>query len=149
MSNLSQAQFQSAFQLGAVQSVQIEPVGAQFAVRFLTPAGDATLVRARQSEPRLFGSVDSALRLLHRLGVRRIVLDRLEQWQPDQAAATRRARPDRAAALTQAAEYERWVKAKLQASHEDVRPAIAEEEWRRIQADKRARLAALQSGASA
>lgn len=149
MSNLSQAQFQSAFQLGAVQSVQIEPVGAQFAVRFLTPAGDATLVRSRQSEPRLFGSVDSALRLLHRLGVRRIVLDRLEQWQPDQAAATRRARPDRAAALTQAAEYERWVKAKLQASHDDMRPAISDDEWQKIRANKRAQLAALQSDPAA
>lgn len=145
MTSLSQAQFQSAFRLGAVQSVGIEPVGAQFAVKFLTPNGEAVLVRARQSEPRLFGSVDSAMRLLHRLGVRRIVLDHLDQWQPGQAAATRRSRPDRAAALSQAAEYDRWVRDKVQASRTDPRPDIAPDEWRRIQAEKHARLQTLQA----
>ena len=132
MSTLTQTQFQSAFQLGAVQAVEIEPVGAQFAVKFLTSAGDAMLVHARQSEPRLFGSIDSAMRLLHRLGVHRIVLERLEQWQPDQTAVTRRSRPDRAAALTHAAEYERWVGNKVQASRTDPRPAIADDEWQRL-----------------
>jgi hypothetical protein len=143
MSTLSQAQFQSAFQLGAVQSVEIEPVGAQFAVKFLTPNGAATLVRARQSEPRLFGSVDSAMRLLHRLGVRRIVLEHLEQWHPEQATATRRSRPDRAAALTHAAEYERWARNKVQASRTDPRPDIADDAWQRIRAGKVAQLQAL------
>ena len=144
MTHLSQAQFQSALHLGAVQSVGIEPVGAQFAVKFLTLNGEAVLVRARQSEPRLFGSVDSAMRLLHRLGVRRIVLDHLEQWQPDQALATRRTRPDRAAALSQAAEYDRWVRDKVQTSRTDSRPDIAPDDWQRIQTEKRARLKALQ-----
>jgi hypothetical protein len=146
MSTLSQAQFQSAFHLGAVQSVEIEPVGGQFAVKFLTPKGSAMLVRARQTKPRLFGSVDSAFRLLHKLGVRRIVLERLDQWCPEQTAATRRSRPDRAAALTHAAEYERWVNAKVQASRADPRPAISEDEWQRIRAEKVAQLQALQLG---
>jgi hypothetical protein len=42
------------------------------------------------------------MRLLHLLGVRRVALERLEQWQPEQAAVTRRSRPDRAAALINA-----------------------------------------------
>ena len=134
MQVLTQSQFQTAFAHGAVQSVEIEPSGARFAVRFLTRSGAAMLVQARSTQPRLFGTVDSALKLLHKLGVRRIVLDRLDQWQPEQAAAQRRTRPDRAAALTRAAEYDRWVQAKVQASRDDPRPAIAEEEWRAIRA---------------
>jgi hypothetical protein len=117
---LTQAQFQTAFAHGAVQSVEIEPSGARFAVKVLTQAGDAMLVQARSAEPRLFGTVDSALKLLHKLGVRRIVLDRAE-------------------ALTRAAEYDRWVQAKVQASRDDPRPTVADDEWQAVRA---ARLAA-------
>lgn len=136
MQNLTQAQFQTAFALGAVQSVEIQPQGAQFAVKFLTLKGDAVLVQARKTQPRLFGTVDSALKVLHKLGVRRIVLDHLEQWHPEAVVLTRRIRPDRAEALTRAAEYDRWVQAKLQASRDDPRPAIADDDWQRIRAEK-------------
>lgn len=139
MNTLTQAQFQSAFAHGAVQSVEIEPMGARFAVRLRTLTGQATLVQARSAEPRLFGTVDSALKLLHKLGVRRIVLDHLEQWHPEQAEAQRRTRPDRAEALTRAAEYDRWVRAKVQASRDDTRAAIDEADWQSIRATQLAR----------
>lgn len=139
MNTLTQAQFQSAFAHGAVQSVELEPMGARFAVRLRTLTGQATLVQARSAEPRLFGTVDSALKLLHKLGVRRIVLDHLEQWHPEQAEAQRRTRPDRAEALTRAAEYDRWVRAKVQASRDDPRPAIDEADWQSIRATQLAR----------
>jgi hypothetical protein len=93
MQSLSQIQFQVAFEHGAVQSVAIEPCGAQFAVRLMTLTGEAMLVQARKAEPRLFGTVDSAFKLLHKLGVRRIVLERLERWQPEQAVLAKRKRP--------------------------------------------------------
>ena len=79
--------------------------------------------------PHLFGTTDSALKLLHKLGVRRIVLDKLDEWQPEQAALQKRSRPDRAQALSRAAEYDRWVNAKVQASRDNPRPAVAEAEW--------------------
>ena len=136
MQTLTQSQFQAAFAHGAVQSVEIEPQGGQFAVKFLTLKGDAMLVQARKNEPRLFGTVDSALKVLHKLGVRRIALERLERWHPEQADARRRTRPDRAAALTRASEYDRWVRAKVQTSRDDPRPAVADDEWQRIRAAK-------------
>lgn len=136
MNTLTQVQFQAAFAHGAVKSVEIEPVGARFAVKLLTLTGQATLVQARSTEPRLFGSVDSALKLLHKLGVRRIVLDRLDQWQPEQAELSRRSRPDRAEAMSRAAEYDRWVRAKVQTSRDDPRAAISEPDWERIRAAK-------------
>ena len=144
MQNLTQSQFQAAFEHGAVQSVEIEPSGSRFAVKFVTLKGDAMLVQARKSEPRLFGTVDSALKLLHKLGVRRIVLARLERWQPEQARLERRTRPDRAEALNRAAEYEYWVRAKVQSSRADPRPAIADDEWQRIRAAKLAQRKAIQ-----
>ena len=145
MQNLTQSQFQAAFEHGAVQSVEIEPQGAQFAVKFLTLKGDAMLVQARKAEPRLFGTVDSALKVLHKLGVRRIVLDRLEQWHPEQVESGRRTRPDRAAALTRAAEYDRWVLAKVSASRDDPRPAITDDDWQLVRAAKLAAVKVVRS----
>lgn len=136
MQALTQSQFQAAFNHGAVQSVEIEPSGSRFAVKFLTLTGAAMLVQARKTEPRLFGTVDSALKLLHKLGVRRIVLERLDQWHPEQPDVLRRSRPDRAEALTRAAEYDRWVRAKVDSSRADPRPAIDDDEWQRIRATK-------------
>ena len=144
MQTLTQSQFQADFAHGAVQSVEIEPHGAQFAVKFITLSGDAMLVRARKNEHRIFGTVDSALKVLHKLGVRRIVLDRLERWHPELAGQGRRTRPDRAAALTRAAEYDRWVRAKVQTSRDDPRPAVADVEWQRIRAAKLAERQAVQ-----
>lgn len=143
MKTLSQSEFQVAFEHGAVQSVEIEPSGSRFAVKFLTLSGAAMLVQTRKSEPRLFGTVDGALKLLHKLGVRRIVLDRLEQWQPEQAKLMRRSRPDRAQALTRAAEYDRWIRTKVDDSRLDPRPAISDSEWERIRKAKLAQRQAL------
>lgn len=143
MQTLTQVQFQAAYTHGAVQSVALEPVGSQFAVKFVTLTGEASLVQARSSRLRLFGSTDSALKLLHKLGVRRIVLQDLDRWQPDQASTQKRSRPDRAQALTHAAEYERWVRAKVQTSRDSPLPLIAEDEWQAIRAEKMARQQAL------
>jgi len=132
MQTLTQIQFQAAFVHGAVQSVALEPVGSQFAVRFVTLTGEASLVQARGKQPRLFGTTDSALKLLHKLGVRRIVLEGLEHWRPDQASEHKRSRPDRAQALSHAAEYDRWVRAKVQGSRDSTLPPIAADEWKDI-----------------
>ena len=39
-------------------------------------------------------------------------------------------------ALTRAAEYDRWVRGKVQASRDDPRPPVTDEEWQRIRAAK-------------
>ena len=145
MQTLTQIQFQAAFAHGAVQSVALEPVGSQFAVKFVTLTGEASLVQARGTQARLFGTTDSALRLLHKLGVRRIVLDGLEHWQPERATEHKRSRPDRAQALTHAAEYDRWVRAKVQASRDSTLPPIPDHEWTRIRAAKQAKRKAVQA----
>jgi len=149
MQALTQSQFQTALTHGAVQSVEIEPSGSRFAVKFLTLKGEAMLVQARSTEPRLFGTVDSAMKLLHKLGVRRIVLERLEQWHPAQSDVLRRTRPDRAEALTRAAEYDRWVRAKVQTSRADPRPAITDDEWQRLRTIKLAERQVLQGNKAA
>lgn len=144
MQFLTQAQFQAAFAHGAIESVGLVPSGSRFAVKLVTRTGEATLVQARAATPRLFGTTDSALKLLHKLGVHRIVLEKLDEWQPEQAALQKRSRPDRARALTRAAEYDRWVNGKVQASREDGRPALTDSEWQAIRAAKLAQRQALQ-----
>ncbi|MDP3131545.1 MAG: hypothetical protein Q8M78_01245, partial [Burkholderiaceae bacterium] len=128
------------------ESVGLVPIGPRFAVEFVTRTGMATLVQARGATPRLFGTTDSALKLLHKLGVRRIVLDKLDEWQPEQAALQKRSRPDRAQALSRAAEYDRWVNAKVQSSRDDPRPAVADAEWQAVRQAKLAQRQALQAG---
>ena len=68
----------------------------------------------------------------------------LERWHPEQAGPGRRTRPDRAEALTRAAQYDRWVRAKVQSSRDDPRPAVADDEWQRIRAAKLAERKAVQ-----
>ena len=72
------------------------------------------------------------------------MLDRLAHWHSEQVEPERRTRPDRASALTRAAEYNRWVRAKVQTSRNNPRPAVADEEWQRIRAAKLAQLKAAQ-----
>lgn len=47
---------------------------------------------------------------------------------------------DRAETLIRAAGYDRWVRAKVQASRDDTRPAISEDEWQSIRAAKLAEI---------
>ncbi len=61
----------------------------------------------------------------------------------DPLAASSRTRPDRSLALKrahEAAAYETWFREQVQASLDDQRPAIADEEARRIFAAKKAAL---------
>ena len=143
MLNLTQTQFQAALAHGAIESVALVPKGSRFCVKLVTRTGEALLVQARSAVPRLFGTTDSALKLLHKLGVQRIVLDHLDQWQPEQAVLQKRSRPDRAQALTRAAEYDRWVAAKVEASRDDPRPDVSHEEWQAVRAAKLAQRQAL------
>jgi hypothetical protein len=39
-------------------------------------------------------------------------------------------------ALTRAAEYDHWVRAKVQTSRADPRPAVTDDEWQRIRTAK-------------
>lgn len=95
------------------------------------------------------GQCCAALKLLHKLGLRRIVLDKLDEWQPKQAALQKSSRPDRAQALSRAAKYDRWVNAKVQSSRDDPRPAVAEVEWQPVRQAKLAQRQALHAGCAA
>jgi len=88
---------EAAFAHGAIESVGLGPNGARFSVKFVTRTGEVTLVQARSAMPRLLGTTEGALKLLHRL----------DEWQPEQAILQKRSRPNRAQALTRAVEYDR------------------------------------------
>ena len=46
--------------------------------------------------------------------------------------------PAHLADMAGAVKHDRWVRAKVQTSRDDPRPAVADEEWQRIRAVKRA-----------
>ena len=52
--------------------------------------------------------------------------------------------PAHLADMAGAAKHDRWVRAKVQTSRDDPRPAVADEEWQRIRAVKRAERKAAQ-----
>ena len=64
------------------------------------------------------------------------MLQGLERWNPEESGQGRGRRPDRAEALSRAAEYERWVRAKVQLSRDDPRPTVDGKKWQVIRAVK-------------
>lgn len=133
---------------GGVLGITLQARGAAFAVQVQTRTGDAIMVKTRSKEPRLFADPRKAMLLLRQLGLTRWTVD-ASAWQPDATTAQRPPRPDRSAALKathEAADYDRWFRAKVQAAQDDPRPGISAEDWVQIRAQK---VAAMQQRAAA
>ena len=102
---------------------------------------DAFLVKARSTEPRRFGSPNSALIVLRDLGIAIAQLD-ATNWNPDQKEVTQN-RDSRAQAMRQAHEaaaYNQWLAAEIQASIDDPLPNLTHDE---VMAEMDADIAAL------
>ena len=98
-------------------------------------------MKARSTEPRRFGSPNSALIVLRDLGIAVAQLD-ATNWNPDQKEVTQN-RDSRAQAMRQAHEaaaYNQWLAGEIQASIDDPRPSIPHDE---VMAEMDADIAAL------
>jgi hypothetical protein len=96
---------------------------------------------ARTGEPRLFRTVDSAVKVLRGAGLGRVELDSTG-YDPVDFAASRR--PDRAVALRQAhaaAAYNNWLAGEIQAAIDDPRPDVSHDD---VMAEMDADIAALE-----
>lgn len=89
----------------------VEVVGRRggWVIRVITGEASPPLLAAATGAIRVFTTADSAIQQLIRLGVTRfqVIADEYE------SGTLRASRPDRAVALTQMAEYDAWLKAKL------------------------------------
>ncbi|MBE0473740.1 hypothetical protein [Rhodoferax sp.] len=121
MQTLNLEQLKAATLAGGVTGISLRGEGAAFVVHVHTQRGEAIMVTSRQ-QPRRFADPRKALQVLRNVGWNQCQID-VVAWRPEERALEKRARPDRSAALKAAheaaqadADYDRWFRAKVQAS---------------------------------
>ncbi len=130
MRSMTLEQLRATANAGGVTGVTLKGQGGGFFVEIATRSGQgAFLAKARSTEPRRFGNPTSALIVLRDVG---IVVARLDatHWNPAQKDMTR-TRHSRAEAMRQAHEaaaYNQWLAAEIQASIDDPRPNTPHDE---------------------
>ena len=147
-------QLKTATATGGVTGITLRGDGAAFVMSIQTQKFDAVLVTSRK-QPRRFADPRKALQLLRGIGWNHCQID-TAQWRPEDRALEKTARPDRSIALKAAheaaqadADYDRWFRAKVQASIDGLKDgtnkAYTAEEWTKRRADMIARIKARQS----
>ncbi len=121
MQTLNLEQLKAATLTGGVTGITLRGDGPAFIVNIQTQRGEAVMVTSRQ-QPRRFADPRKALQVLRSSGWNECRLD-ATQWRPEEHALEKKARPDRSAALKaaheaaqEAAEYDRWFRAKAKAA---------------------------------
>lgn len=114
-------QLKTATATGGVTGITLRGDGAAFVVCIQTQKFEAVLATSRK-QPRRFADPRKALQLLRGIGWNNCQID-AAQWRPEDRALEKTARPDRSIALKAAheaaqadADYDRWFRAKVQAS---------------------------------
>ena len=130
MLSMTLEQLRATASAGGVVGVTLKGQGSGFFIEIATRSGqDAFLVKARSTEPRRFGSPNSALIVLRDLGIAIAQID-ATNWNPDQKEVTQN-RDSRAQAMRQAHEaaaYNQWLAGEIQVSIDDPRPSIPHDE---------------------
>lgn len=130
MNSMTLEQLRATANAGSVTGVTLKGEGGGFFVKIATRSGeDAFLAKARSTEPRRFGNPVSALIVLRDVGIVVAQVD-ATNWNPGQKDMTR-SRQNRAAAMRgahEAAAYNRWLAAEVQASIDDPRSSIPHDE---------------------
>lgn len=147
MQLLTLEQLRATQQAGAVVSVTLHGEGSAFEIQVETRGGTATLVKARKArsapEVRRFTDPRKALLLLRELGISEAHIDS-QQWRPEEQAAQRISRPDRAAHLKAAhaaLSHTEWLQQKVDAARAGLRDGtnqrIMPDQWEAIRAAKK------------
>jgi hypothetical protein len=130
MQSMTLEQLRAIASAGGVVGVTLKGEGSGFFMEIATRSGqDAFLVKARSTEPRRFGSANSALTVLRGIGIAVAQLD-ATNWDPNQKEVTQN-RDNRAQAMRQAHEaaaYNQWLAAEIQEAIDDPRPSVPHNE---------------------
>ena len=154
MQTLNLEQLKATTLAGGVTGITLRGDGAAFIVSVQTHRDEAILVTSRK-QARRFADPRKALQVLRSTGWNECRIE-TAQWRPEDSALEKTARPDRSAALKAAhesaqesAEYDRWFRAKVQASIDGVKDGTNKpytpQEW----AVRRAEIIARFSGGKA
>lgn len=150
---LNLEQLKAATLAGGVTGITLRADGAAFVVYIQTQRGEATMVSSRH-QPRRFADPRKALQMLRSLGWNDCRVE-TTHWRPEERALERTPRPDRSVALKAAheaaqqdADYDRWFRAKVQASLDGLADgtnrSYTPQEWEARRADMVARIKARQ-----
>ena len=130
MQSMTLEQLRATSSAGGVVGVTLKGKGSGFFMEIATRSGhDAFLAKARSTEPRRFGSPNSALIVLRDVGITVAQID-ATNWNPDQKEITQN-RDSRAQAMRQAHEaaaYNQRLAAEIQEAIDDPRPSVAHDE---------------------
>jgi hypothetical protein len=113
MQTLNLEQLKATTLAGGVTGITLRGDGAAFVVSVQTQRDEAILVTSRK-QPRRFADLRKALQVLRSTGWNECRID-ATQWRPEDRALEKAVRPDRSVALKathEAAEYDRWFRAK-------------------------------------
>lgn len=117
MQTLNLEQLKATTLAGGVTGITLRGDGAAFVVSVQTQREEAILVTSRK-QPRRFADLRKALQVLRSTGWNECHVD-ATQWRPEDSALEKTARPDRSIALKaahEAADYDRWFRAKAQSA---------------------------------
>lgn len=130
MHSMTFEQLRAAVNAGGIVGVTLKGRGSGFFMEIATRSGKAAvLCKARSSDPRRFGSPNSALMVLRELGIAVAQLDATD-WNPEQKEATQ-SRESRAQAMREAHEaaaYSKWLASEIQESIDDPGPSVAHDD---------------------
>lgn len=142
MQSITLEQLRAASHAGAVSGVTLKGQGGAFLVQIATRSGaSVVLSKARSSEPRRFGNPLAALNVLRTIGITAGQFDASEYEPSDKATeAGNRGRAQAMREAHEAAAYNQWLAAEMQASLDDPRPNVPHDE---VMAELDAMIAAL------
>jgi len=126
MQSMTIEQLRAASNAGGVSGVTLKGQGGAFLIQIDTLSGTgAVLSKARSTEPRRFGNPLAALNVLRDVGITVGQFDASE-YDPDDKKqdAGNRGRANAMRGAHEAAAYNQWLAAEIQASIDDPRPSI-------------------------
>jgi len=123
-------QLRAASSAGGVSGVTLKAQGGAFLIQIDTRSGScAVLSKARSTEPRRFGNPLSALNVLREIGITAGQFDANEYDPTDKEQdAGNRGRANAMRGAHEAAAYNQWLAAEIQASIDDPRTNIPHDE---------------------
>jgi hypothetical protein len=115
---------------GAIRTVTAVGQGDRWALVVHYGSVDKTVKSVNSHQIRTWAKLDSLVKYLRKLGIRKFDTD-ATNFDPDQIST--RKRPDKSEALKQAhsaAEHDKWFREQVQASLDDPRPSLSNNEFK-------------------
>lgn len=130
MQSMTLEQLRATTSAGGIKSITLKGQGNGFFIQIDTRSGKgAYLSKARSAEARSFGNPATALNVLRDIGIVTAHID-ATHWNPNQKDMTR-SRESRGSAMREAHEaaaYNEWLVGEIQASLDDSRPNVTNED---------------------